>query len=67
MAKTPEVAAELPPLPPTSIDFDALQEALRVGKSGEEAIAAASPGEPAAPVNAPETTPVGDPPVEGEA
>lgn len=41
MAKQPEVAAELPPLPATSIDHDALQAALLAGKSGEEAVAAA--------------------------
>lgn len=49
-AKT--VAETLPPLPPTSVDFDALQKALRDGKTGEEAVAIAtgSPA-PAAPVD----------------
>lgn len=41
MAKT-AVAASLPPLPPVSVDFGALQQALREGKSGEEAIALAT-------------------------
>ena len=37
-----QVADSLPPLPAASIDYDALQSALRSGKSGGEAIAAAA-------------------------
>lgn len=32
------VAEHLPPLPPVSVDFDALQKALRDGKSGDDAV-----------------------------
>lgn len=36
------VADSLPPLPAASIDYDALQKALRDGKSGDEAVNAAT-------------------------
>lgn len=53
-AKT--VAETLPPLPPTSVDFDALQKALRDGKTGKEAVAIATgspePSDPVVPAPA---------------
>lgn len=55
MAKTPQpVCAELPPLPPVSIDVTALQAALEAGKSGEEAIAAATASIPETPAETPD-------------
>ncbi|MBL9070413.1 MAG: hypothetical protein JNM03_10530 [Sphingopyxis sp.] len=38
----PEVLAVAPALPPISVDFNALHDAITAGKTSEEAIAAAS-------------------------
>ncbi len=43
------VAETMPSLPAKSVDFDALQSALRAGKSGEEAVEAAITPKPTAP------------------
>lgn len=52
MAKITE-AAEAPLLPPTSVDFNALHDALKAGKTADEAKAAAIIADPAP--KAPET------------
>ena len=41
MPKTTQVCEELPPLPVGSIDVDTMIAAIKAGKTGEEAIAAA--------------------------
>lgn len=42
-----KIAPSIPPLPAASVDLDALQKALREGKSGEEAVALATAIAPA--------------------
>ncbi len=57
-ARQSGVAETIPSLPAKSVDFDALQAALRAGKSGEEAVKAATVKKPEpAPVPAAEPDP----------
>lgn len=54
-ARSSSVAETIPSFPVASIEFDVLQEQLRSGKTGEEALEAAivrrdAPAEPPAPV-----------------
>lgn len=63
MAKQPEPLAVAPNMPATSIDFNALHDAVSKGKTAEEAVAAAdlTPPVVAAPEPAPEPeVPVAD-------
>lgn len=55
-AKT--VADSLPPMPAKTVDYDALQKALREGKSGDEALAIATASQPSA---SPEPAPAPEP------
>lgn len=54
MAPLKQHTPEMPSLPCTSIDFDVLSAALRAGKPGDEAIAAASPTPDVSPAPVPE-------------
>ena len=63
MARKPEVLAVAPLLPATSVDFNAMHDAISAGATAEEAVAAAT-GEPLAEPLAPEPSAPAD---DGEA
>ncbi len=56
MSTKPKVIDAAPPLPPTSVDYDALQKAIVAGKSAEDVLTIATTGQAVSPKPQTKTT-----------